>query len=237
MTTFLPPDAEAASALALSPERAHVLDMLVRAGPRGLRLQEVYQAEGAETKTDRDALKQIVTRLRHENGLVDRIGHGVYRAVEGAAALVGGDVPEGARPLPILDVRANMAGRDLVLDPGDESVTGRYFVDLTEIEGLPQGEGFVTNPAGDSMYPLFMPGAPVVFRRLSLGLGDLVDAYYLFRLDGVIMFKGLQRLPRRHLRIFSINEVYRDVELDLDDESVDFEVLAVVWGNFRRYYR
>ena len=53
----------------------------------------------------------------------------------------------------------------------------------------------------------------------------------------MFFFKGIQRLPRRRLRIFSVNENYRDLELGIEDEDLDFTILAVLWGQFKRYYQ
>lgn len=234
-----------------------MLQQIAAAGSSGVSLQHLYTAEGAEEKAERDAIKQLVTRLRNEDHLVERVGRGVYRATPAAEKVVrelapderppGGD---GARVLPEFNLTANAGPVDgAVLPDGplrvidltedSDTVTGRYFIDPREIEGIPEGEGFVVPVYGRSMVPDFQPGDRVVCRRYKGGWDGLVDGHYLIRIGGVGYIKALSRRPRRKVGVVSTNQAeFPPYELDLNapEDADDVEVLAVVYGHFKRYW-
>ena len=68
------------------------------------------------------------------------------------------------------------------------------------------------------MLPDFAPGE--VFRFIP-AREVTHDGVYYIRIDGYEMVKQVQRLPGRRLRISSINDRYKPVEVEEDSTSIE----------------
>ncbi len=245
---------------ALSPDRAEVLQQIIRGGPDGVSLAQL-RAWDARTRPagevrSAEAMRQLVGRLEKEDRLVGKVENakGVYRSLvsdpdpvqESSLSRVVReslpDFPTEARALPEFDLTANAGGyegRVYDLTENSDSVVGQYFVDPRDVAAIPEGEAFVVRIFGTSMVPDFHPGDRVVCRRYSDGWSSLVDGHYLIRIGGVAYVKTLQRLPRRKFRVVSTNEGgFPPFEIDLmvDPDSLDVEPLGIVFGHFKRYW-
>jgi hypothetical protein len=235
----------------LTEERRAVLRAVVRRGGEGATLPQI--GGDPEVRSSPASVRQLVLSLL-DDGLVERTARGVYRATpkgveasglagaapsagDGSTGAVPALLPPTVRTLPEYDVAANAGETHLFV--GSAAEVGRYVVDAREIEGLPEGEGFVVSVYGTSMEPDFRPGELVICRRYRGGFGELVDGIYLLRVDGVAYIKALQRLPGRRVRVVSSSrDDFPPYEIDLNapDDALDVEPLAVVWGKFRRYW-
>lgn len=255
---------------AMSPERQQVLVHIARSGDAGVRVSDLARQLNRERNGvnrlvlklhDDDAVLRRVGRGRYVvdrdaiegdvNRITEQLAARVVRELDGNeaedAALAGN-----ARYLPAYDVVSHAglergggkAGGEAVTlydaSSGDGAPIGTYVVDAREIEGLPDGEGFVSQNTGLSMLPEFQPGDWIVCQRYTGGWAELSDGHYQIRIDGVIFFKLLQRLPGRRIAIKSTNPEFDDhiIELDelADDESADVYPVSRVWGKFQRYW-
>jgi phage repressor protein C with HTH and peptisase S24 domain len=81
---------------------------------------------------------------------------------------------------------------------------------------------------GDSMEGTLPKNGLVPVCGLMEGLQELPDDdIYLFRLEGTIQIKRLQRRPGDRIRVVSDNDAYDDYNVGID-EGVDFEILGRV---------
>jgi len=110
-----------------------------------------------------------------------------------------------------------------------------------EIKGDPigyiEGEDALSRPGrevfwmpvrGDSMADTLPKGGLVPVRRFDPTWTELrEDDVYLFRLEGAIQIKRLQRRPGARIRVVSDNDSYDDFDIPLDD-GTDFEILGRV---------
>jgi len=81
---------------------------------------------------------------------------------------------------------------------------------------------------GDSMEDTISKGTLVPICKLVEGRQELPDDdVYLFRLEGTIQIKRLQRRPGSRIRVVSDNDNYEDFDVYLD-EGMDFEILGRV---------
>jgi len=81
---------------------------------------------------------------------------------------------------------------------------------------------------GDSMEPGIENGDMLLVDRQNNELRR--EGVYVFRLDGFLHVKRLQRLPNRVIQVTSDNANYQPFLIDLKMEYLDFEILGrVVW--------
>jgi len=81
---------------------------------------------------------------------------------------------------------------------------------------------------GDSMEPEIHNGDMILVDRQNNELRR--EGIYVFRLDGFLHVKRLQRLPDRLIQVTSDNVNYQPFTVDLKLEYLDFAILGrVVW--------
>jgi phage repressor protein C with HTH and peptisase S24 domain len=104
--------------------------------------------------------------------------------------------------------------------------------------GYIEGEDAMSRPGrdvfwmpvrGDSMKDTLSKGGLVPVQKLEPTWKQELreDDVYLFRLEGAIQIKRLQRRPDGRIRVVSDNEHYEDFDVTLDD-GTDFEILGRV---------
>lgn len=137
-----------------------------------------------------------------------------------------------------------LAGRDPIYgtagsarpgtDAEDTDAGGRIgghvigYVDGPEAMSRPGREIFWVYVQGDSMGETYRKHSVVPCLKFEEAAGDIrEDDVYVFRLEGAVQIKRLQRLPGQRIRIKSDNPHYDDVEIAVDD-GLDFEVLGRV---------
>lgn len=113
---------------------------------------------------------------------------------------------------------------------------GSFEIAEQEI-GYIEGEDALSRPGrdvfwmpvrGDSMADTLPKGGLVPVQKFDPTWTDLrEDDVYLFRLEGAIQIKRLQRRPGDRIRVVSDNEHYDDFDVTLDD-GTDFEILGRV---------
>lgn len=80
---------------------------------------------------------------------------------------------------------------------------------------------------GESMEPTLRRGDLVL---VHTKIEEIKEGIYVIWLDGAVMVKRLQRLPRKQIQVSSDHESYNDYVVDPGDESVDFRVIGqVIW--------
>lgn len=113
---------------------------------------------------------------------------------------------------------------------------GSFEIAETPI-GYVEGENALSRPGrdvfwmpvrGDSMKDTLPKGGLVPVQRFDPAWTELrEDDVYLFRLEGAIQIKRLQRRPNSRIRVVSDNDAYEDFDVTLDD-GIDFEILGRV---------
>jgi phage repressor protein C with HTH and peptisase S24 domain len=128
------------------------------------------------------------------------------------------------------------APRDPIYPAVASAGDGSYDISEDPI-GYIQGENALSRPGrdvfwmpvrGDSMDDTLPKGGLVPVQRFDPTWTELrEDDVYLFRLEGAIQIKRLQRRPGARIRVVSDNDNYDDFNIALDD-GVDFEILGRV---------
>mgnify|MGYP006436095411 CR=1 FL=1 len=174
--------------------------------------------------TIRNAMNQLATK-----GLLDRSGHGVYELPSTSKNQSNGKASADPQS-------GSNSARDpiysLVASAGD----GSYEVGQDTV-GYVTGANAMSRPGkdvmwvfvrGDSMGETYQKMTMVPVQRFTPTLTELAeDDVYLFRLEGAVQIKRLQRLPGQRIRVKSDNPKYDDFHIQLDD-GVDFEILGRV---------
>ena len=82
---------------------------------------------------------------------------------------------------------------------------------------------------GDSMYPTIIGGCDKIL--VDTSKTDIYDGkIYVIRLDNSILAKRLQKLPGGVLKIISDNPTYESYNIDLKDESLNFQIIGrILW--------
>ena len=82
---------------------------------------------------------------------------------------------------------------------------------------------------GDSMYPTIIGGCDKIL--VDTSKTDIYDGkIYVIRLDNSILAKRLQKLPAGVLKIISDNPTYESYNIDLKDESLNFQIIGrILW--------
>lgn len=121
--------------------------------------------------------------------------------------------------------------------PAVASAGGGSFEMADEPAGYIEGEEALSRPGrevfwvpirGDSMEGTLPKGGLVPVQRFDPTWTELrEDDVYLFRLEGAIQIKRLQRRPGARIRVVSDNDNYDDFNIALDN-GVDFEILGRV---------
>ncbi|MDX2094329.1 MAG: S24 family peptidase [Alphaproteobacteria bacterium] len=152
------------------------------------------------------------------------------RAVE-RAAIAQEPVSEDSFRLPVMNVEASAGDGAAVIK---EEVAEYMSLSRSVVRslGLTRGEAFVVYARGESMEPVIKGGELLVCssaeRHLKAG-----DGIYLLRLEGEILVKHLQRLPRNKVRVFSENPRYEPFEVTIND-GIDFRILGKVLHALRQ---
>lgn len=154
---------------------------------------------------------------------------------------------ESGRNTPSMDLdevlekmRSEVTSSDRQRDPIYPAVAsagdGSYDISEDPI-GYIEGENALSRPGrdvfwmpvrGDSMDDTLPKGGLVPVQRFDPTWTELrEDDVYLFRLEGAIQIKRLQRRPGARIRVVSDNDNYDDFNIALDD-GVDFEILGRV---------
>lgn len=187
-----------------------------------LRAKEIIERTEIESATAQITLSRLVN-----DGRIEKVSYGNYRLprknIEKPLKIL-----EGQRDLILL--------KDWVFSAGD----GLVWQDLGEYDmnneirnlNLKNGRPYAVTIKGDSMEPEFYADEAVVIEPMK----DLpTDGVYIFRIEDMGHIKRIQRLPNRILRIISANPSYTPFEVNLKDESVDFEVFGRVRGKYKKY--
>lgn len=87
----------------------------------------------------------------------------------------------------------------------------------------------IINTCGESMYPTIIGGSDKLL--IDLSKRDIYDGkIYLIRFDNTIFVKRLQKLPNNQLKIISDNKEYESYTVDLNDNSINFDIIGrVLW--------
>lgn len=108
----------------------------------------------------------------------------------------------------------------------DEDLIG--YIEGKDALSRPGRDVFWMPVRGDSMDDTLPKGGLVPVQRFDPTWTELrEDDVYLFRLEGAIQIKRLQRRPGARIRVVSDNSNYDDFNIALDD-GVDFEILGRV---------
>lgn len=128
------------------------------------------------------------------------------------------------------------SNRDPIYPAVASAGDGSYEISEDPI-GYIEGEDALSRPGrnvfwmpvrGDSMNDTLPKGGLVPVQRFDPTWTELrEDDVYLFRLEGAIQIKRLQRRPGERIRVVSDNDNYDDFNIALDD-GVDFEILGRV---------
>lgn len=114
----------------------------------------------------------------------------------------------------------------------DESETDTYIVTKQFVEEINfnPDEADIIFARGDSMEPTIYGGDSILIDKSRKDIHD--GCIYCIRLDGQLLIKRLQLLGRKKIGIISDNPKYKIREENLNDESVDFDVIGEVrwWG-------
>lgn len=142
-------------------------------------------------------------------------------------------------------MRTEVVQLDMTVGAGDggtvveQTPVARYTIDyvpLPELRGRRPDEPFLTRVIGNSMETEFSSGDQVVVEPYPEGRSHLIaDAIYVIRVDEEFQIKQVEYKPGRRLVCKPLNPCYDPFEIDLTDESVDFEIVGRVWGKFKRY--
>jgi len=130
----------------------------------------------------------------------------------------------------------NASGRDPIYPAVASAGDGSFDMGEDPI-GYIEGENALSRPGrdifwmpvrGDSMGDTLPKGGLVPVQKFDPTWTELrEDDVYLFRLEGAIQIKRLQRRPGARIRVVSDNSRYDDFSIALDD-GVDFEILGRV---------
>lgn len=87
----------------------------------------------------------------------------------------------------------------------------------------------IINTCGESMYPTIIGGSDKLL--IDLSKKEIFDGkIYIIRFDNTIFAKRLQKLPNNKLKIISDNKEYESYTVDLNDSSINFDVIGrVLW--------
>lgn len=132
--------------------------------------------------------------------------------------------------------RHNDGNRDPIYPTVASQGDGSFEI-AEESIGYIEGEDALSRPGrevfwmpvrGDSMADTLPKGGLVPVQKFEPSWTELrEDDVYLFRLEGAIQIKRLQRRPDGRIRVVSDNKHYDDFDVTLD-EGMDFEILGRV---------
>jgi phage repressor protein C with HTH and peptisase S24 domain len=168
-------------------------------------------------------VRNAMNRLARE-GKLEKTGHGVY------------ELPENAQPRPVNDRPVSAGQTDPIYGLQASMGDGTYalqedpigHVNGPEAMSRPGKDVFWVFVRGDSMGEKYQKHSMVpVLRFPEPELDIKQDDVYLFRLEGAIQIKRLQRLSGQRIRIISDSDSYPNETLQLD-EGIDFEILGRV---------
>lgn len=127
--------------------------------------------------------------------------------------------------IPVVNVSASAGGGSLILDEENESFIAFSKLWL-EHNGLQANKLFTLPTVGESMEPTIKAGEYLLCSRADHHK-KVGDGIYIVRIDGHILVKRLQVLPRNKIAVTSDNKAYAPYEVELDD-GVDFKILGKV---------
>jgi hypothetical protein len=137
--------------------------------------------------------------------------------------------------LPVYDVTAGAGDGGVAVY---QHAVDEYVIDLLEIHALYHSRPvnpFAITVVGESMESVFRSGDRIVVEPLPKGSQSIPAAgIYVFRVEDLIEVKQLERRPGRKLHVRPANPRYGEYVLDLNDDTLDFELIGRVWGNFQR---
>lgn len=118
--------------------------------------------------------------------------------------------------IPEFDVRVS-AGSGALSE--SEEVTGFHALhrDWFIEQGYSPNRLSVVTVQGDSMEPLLFDKDKVIVSHDPASMAD--GKLFVVQFDGEVYVKKVQKLPNHQLRLISENQKYRDVEVDLGDQS------------------
>lgn len=127
--------------------------------------------------------------------------------------------------IPVVNVEASAGGGKLVFEEETE-----HFIAFSKMwlerMGLTPSKLFTVPTSGESMIPTINPGEFLLCSRDDQHKLP-GDGIYLIRIDGHVLVKRVQVLPRKRLKITSDNAAYEAYEITLDD-GIDFAILGKV---------
>lgn len=127
--------------------------------------------------------------------------------------------------IPHIDAVASAGGGNLVLTESSSSYISLSKSWLSN-KGLSAGSLFTEETSGESMEPTIKAGEILICSRAEHHLRP-GDGIYVVRLEGHVLVKRLQVLPKSRLMVTSDNKAYASYEIQLND-GVDFQLLGKV---------
>lgn len=126
------------------------------------------------------------------------------------------------------DIEASLGnGRDIF----SEEVTEKFCIpkSLMKKIGASPTDSCIINTAGSSMYPTIIGGQDQIL--IDLSKKEIYDGkIYVFRMENTLFAKRLQKLPKNKIKVISDNPDYESYIIDLNDESIDFDIIGrVMW--------
>lgn len=87
----------------------------------------------------------------------------------------------------------------------------------------------IINTSGESMYPTIIGGQDQIM--IDESKKEIFDGkIYLIRMENSLFAKRLQKLPKNKIKVISDNTDYESYVIDLNDESIDFDIIGrVMW--------
>lgn len=152
---------------------------------------------------------------------------GMYELVarENRASYVVGPPSDETVSIPHYDV---IASAGLGIENGDPPPKKRNYFRRDwwhRHVGVPAEECFSLDLGGDSMSPRITPNhTPIVHRVVENEM--LIDGVYVFRLDGAVFIKLLQRIPGRGLIARSENPSYTPWEIGDGKGYAEFKIIG-----------
>lgn len=126
------------------------------------------------------------------------------------------------------DIEASLGkGKDIF----SETVTDRFCLPKSLIKkiGASVEDSCIINTDGSSMYPTIIGGQDQIL--VDTSKKEIFDGkIYVFRMENTLFAKRLQKLPKNRLKVISDNPDYESYIIDLNDESIDFDIIGrVMW--------
>jgi phage repressor protein C with HTH and peptisase S24 domain len=134
--------------------------------------------------------------------------------------------------LPLYAVQGSAGGGQIVEteDVEDHLAFKREWI-TRELRARPE-ELLLIYVQGESMVPTLNPGDVILLERYSKV--SVTDGIYVIRTGNALLVKRLQFMPGGDLWVTSDNTAYKAFQVNLSEETVDFQIIGrVVWAGRR----